>query len=106
MGPELMKEIPLSFLLNCSTNSLSEYQLRRLNEAANLRSKARELFEEAMDREVEARLACWLRMHRESILQACSSIEVPNEAALRMWLSAHGDELLRLVGTGPPKLLE
>ncbi len=101
-----MKEIPLSFLLSCSTTSLSEYQLRRLNEASNLRSKARELFEEAMDREVEARLACWLRMHRDAIVQACMSIDVPNEAALRLWLAAHGEELVRLVGTGPPKLLE
>jgi hypothetical protein len=100
-----MKEIPLNFLLTSSTTSLSEYQLRRLNEAANAKSKARELIDEAIDREVEARLACWLRMHRVDLFRAFSTIEVPNEAALKLWLADHGEELLRLVASGPSKLL-
>jgi hypothetical protein len=98
-------ELPLAFLLNASQNSICEYQLRRLNEASNLRSQARDLFDQALDREAEARLACWLRMHRDELLRAFSSLNVPNEQALRAWLAEHGEELVRLVATGP-KLLK
>jgi dsDNA-binding SOS-regulon protein len=100
-----MREIPLRFLLTASTTSLSEYQLRRLNESANAKSKARELLEEAIDNEVEARLACWLRTHRDDLFRAFSTLEIPNEDALRMWLAEHGEELVRLLATGPRKLL-
>ena len=92
-----MREIPLDFLLTSSTTSLSEYQLRRLNEARNLRSKALELIEQAIDQEIEARLACWLRMHREAIFRSVAAITEPNEAeaAFRLWLKDHSEELLR-----------
>ena len=101
-----MSDIPLSFLLDCSANSISEYQLRRLNEAANLRSKARDFFDEAIDREVEARVACFLRMNREEIIRLCSSIEMPTEEALRLWIRSHGKELLRIVAGDVPQLEE
>jgi len=96
-----MSDIPLDFLLTCSTNSLSEYQLRRLNEATNLRRKAMELIEQAMDEEVEARLACWLRMHREAIFRTIAAIGQSNDAetAFKLWFKDHGEEMLRLVGS-------
>lgn len=88
--------IPIEFMLSASTNSLSDFQLARLNEAANLKSEARELLEEAMEKLVEARVACWFRMHREDLMKACSSISVPNEAEFRLWLREHGQELLKM----------
>jgi hypothetical protein len=98
-----MREIPLDFLLTCSTNSLSEYQLRRLNEAANLKSRALEMIEDAVDREVEARLACWLRMHKDDLVKAFSSIEAPNEAMIRHWLAKHEEEILRMIPAVHPQ---
>jgi hypothetical protein len=98
-----MSEIPLDFLLTSSTNSLSEYQLRRLNEAANLRSKALDLITQAIDQEVEARVACWLRMHKEALMKAYCSIEVPTEAMLRRWLATHEEELLRMLPSIHPQ---
>jgi thiamine biosynthesis lipoprotein ApbE len=99
--------IPLEFMLTASSTSLSGFQLARLNEAANLKSEAREIMEEAerksrkrmddaFDKAVEAAVACWFRMHREELLQACSSISVPNEAEVRLWLREHGKELLKM----------
>ena len=88
--------IPVEFMLSASTNSLSDFQLARLNEAANLKSEARELLEQAMEKMVEARVACWFRMHREDLLRACSSISVPNEAEFKLWLREHGQELLKM----------
>lgn len=97
--------IPLEFMLSASTNSLSDFQLARLNEAANLKSEARELMEQAMEKMVEARVACWFRMHREELIRACSSISVPNEAEVRLWLREHGPELLKMCA-GPAELPE
>ena len=88
--------IPIEFMLSASTNSLSDFQLSRLNEAANLKRDARERQDQAIDKMVEAAVACWFRMHREELLRACSSITVPNEAEVKLWLREHGPELLRL----------
>ena len=88
--------IPIEFMLSASTNSLSDFQLARLNEAANLKSEARELLEQAMEKLVEARVACWFRMHREELFNACSSITVPNEAEFKLWIREHGEELLKM----------
>lgn len=96
--------IPIEFMLGASTNSLSDFQLARLNEAANLSREARERQEQAVDKMVEAAVACWFRMHREELLRACSSISVPNEAEFRLWLREHGEELLRMCGA--PELPE
>jgi thiamine biosynthesis lipoprotein ApbE len=107
--------IPIDFMLSASGSSLSDFQLARLNEAANLKSEAREIMEEAerkyrkrmddaFDRAVEAAVACWFRMYREELLRACSSITAPNEAEVRLWLREHGSELLKMcVGELPEK---
>lgn len=97
--------IPIEFMLSASTNSLSDFQLARLSEAANLKRDARERMEQAVDKMVEAAVACWFRMHREELLHACSSISVPNEAEFRLWLREHGEELLRMCGA-PQELPE
>lgn len=98
--------IPLEFMLSASTNSLSDFQLARLNEARNLKSDAMDLIEQALDKEVEARVACWFRMHREELFKACSSISVPNEAVFRLWLKEHGEELLKMCAATPAELPE
>src|SRR5712664_2538613 len=92
----LPMSVPLEFMLTASTNSLSDFQLARLNEAANLKRRAEELSDEAAVKQVEAAVACWFRMHREDLLRACSSISVPNEAEFRLWLREHGEELLKM----------
>ena len=71
-----MSEIPLKYLLECSTNILGEYQLSRLDKAARLKRDIRERYEQMIDNMVEAAFAMWLREHREEILKLCTSVEV------------------------------
>ena len=96
--------VPVEFMLSASTNSLSDFQLARLNESRNLKSDARELLEQAFEKEVEARVACWFRMNRERLFREFSSITVPNEAEVKLWLREHGPELLKMCS--PPQLPE
>lgn len=72
-----MKEIPIEYLLETSRNILGEYQLSRLDRAANLKKEIREKQEQMIDLMVEAAFALWLREHRDRILELCSSVEVP-----------------------------
>lgn len=88
--------VPIEFMLSSSSTTLSDLQLARLNEAANLKREAREKMEQAVEKMVEAAVACWFRMHREELLRAFSSITVPNEAEFRLWLRDHGEELLKM----------
>lgn len=69
-------QIPLKYLLECSTNILGEYQLSRLDRAAGLKRDIRERYEQMIDNMVEAAFAMWLREHREEIIALCSSTEV------------------------------
>lgn len=73
-------DIPVKYLLECSERILGEYQLSRLNRASLLKREARERTEKALDNEVEAAFAMWLREHRREILDACASIIVEEES--------------------------
>jgi hypothetical protein len=57
-----VRETPSSFdyLLKCSLTSLEGFELARLNRIANLRKELRELVEEWVAAEVEARVSRWL----------------------------------------------
>jgi len=60
-------EIPLRFLLASSNSVLGEYELARLNLAANLRKHLRELINQIVDETAEARFARWLLDHRDEL---------------------------------------
>jgi hypothetical protein len=74
-----VNEIPVQYLLECSERILGEYQLSRLNRAANLKREARERHEQALDNLVQAAFTMWLREHRRELLEACSSISVSKD---------------------------
>jgi hypothetical protein len=67
-------DVPVKYLLECSERILGEYQLSRMNRAANLKREAREQLEEAIDNMVAAAFAMWLREHRQELLNAASSV--------------------------------
>lgn len=51
---------PLEYLAACSTMALESYELSRLNQASNLRKEFREVIEEWIQSEADARLARWI----------------------------------------------
>lgn len=65
-----MKVPPLDFLLVCSGVSLRDFELNRLNQAANLRKHLREIADEMCQAEAEAIFARWLMEYREVMLSA------------------------------------
>lgn len=63
-----MKNPPVDFLLVCSGVSLRDFELNRLNEAANLRKHIREIEADLRQAEAEATLARWLMEYRDVLL--------------------------------------
>jgi hypothetical protein len=69
-----VRETPSSFdyLLKCSLTSLEGFELARLNRIANLRKELRDLVEEWVAAEVEARVSRWLlearRIRKQAVL--------------------------------------
>ena len=59
---------PIDFLLVCSSVSLRDFELNRLNQAANIRKDLLKLQDELRQVEAEAVFARWLIEHRESML--------------------------------------
>jgi hypothetical protein len=51
---------PVDFLVSSSNTSLEEFELARLNKAANLRKEMREIVDEWVDAEVDSRVARWI----------------------------------------------
>jgi len=51
---------PVDFLVSSSNTSLEEFELARLNKAANLRKELREIVDEWVDAEVDGRVARWI----------------------------------------------
>jgi hypothetical protein len=72
LGGHAVHETPSSFdyLLKCSTTSLEGFELARLNRIANLRKELRDLVEEWVAAEVEARVSRWLLLARRTRKQA------------------------------------
>ena len=58
------KTAPFQYLLECSQMSLEDFELARLDRAANLRKQLRDIAEEWVEVEVEAQLAHWVRGNR------------------------------------------
>jgi len=65
-GTEEMN-IPVQFLLDASSGIVGEYELSRLNQAANLRKELRSVLEQMIDEIAEARFARWMLDNREEL---------------------------------------
>ena len=63
-----MNNPPLDFLLVCSGVSLHDFELNRLNAAANLRKHISQINDDLIKAEAEALLARWLMEYRDAIL--------------------------------------
>lgn len=69
-----MKTPPVEFLLVCSGVSLRDFELNRLNHAANLRKNLRLIQDELLQAESEAVFARWLIEHREALLASGQAV--------------------------------
>jgi hypothetical protein len=58
-------EIPLAYLLGCSTISLQSFRLRQLNVASNEAKRMRIALRSAINAEALALLATWIEENRE-----------------------------------------
>lgn len=87
------KTAPFQYLLECSQMSLEDFELDRLDRAANLRRQLRDIAEEWIDAEVEARLSRWVRENRrhsdEHALNSRRTDSAPNSN--RALLPASGE---------------
>lgn len=68
-----MKNPPIDFLLVCSVTSLRDFELNRLNHAANLRKQLRIVADELLQAEAEAASARWLIEYRDQLVAARSN---------------------------------
>lgn len=53
--------LPLNFLLGCSERSLSEFELRLLNDSADLRKELHVVLDHLIDKMAQAGIAAWFR---------------------------------------------
>lgn len=90
---------PSDYLSTCSESAIESYELSRLNRAANLRKELRQLVDEWIDCEVEARLARWTLESRRNGDRAeltppeeLPVAELPRQLALPLNRSARGAE--------------
>jgi hypothetical protein len=81
------KATPFQYLLECSQMSLEDFELARLDRAANLRKQLRDIAEEWVEAEVEAQLAHWVRGNRGRSGEPAENIRLRAEH-LRPCLSA------------------
>jgi hypothetical protein len=58
--------LPLEYMVTCSKSTLESLELGRLNQVSNLRKELRQVLEEWIDCEVDARLARWILECRHS----------------------------------------
>jgi hypothetical protein len=70
---------PFDYLAGCSKPGLESFELSRLSQAARLRKEMREIVEEWIEAEVQARLARWLLERRRNQDEAL--ISFPNPCA-------------------------
>jgi len=73
------KSAPFQYLLECSQMSLEDFELARLDRAANLRKQLRDIAEEWVEVEVEAQLAHWVRGNRRRLSERTENIRPPAE---------------------------
>jgi hypothetical protein len=65
-----MRNPPFEYLLVCSAKSLQDFELSRLNHAANIRKQLQPIQNELLQAESEALMARWLIEHRAELLAA------------------------------------
>jgi hypothetical protein len=58
--------LPLEYLMSCSDAGLESVELSRMNRAANLRKEIRQLVEQCIEFEVDARVARWILERKEA----------------------------------------
>lgn len=68
-------EALIKFLVDCSTNSLGEFELARLNEAANIEKQMLALMRQYLKTSSEADFARWMMEHREELLRTAASTQ-------------------------------
>jgi hypothetical protein len=78
------KSLPLNFLLGCSDISLSNFELARLNEIADLRKQLHLILDRVIEQMSEAALASWFRVQdRHTLKHAIENEETAAEWADR-----------------------
>lgn len=70
-------EAPIEYLVTSSQTSLEAFELARLNRCANLRKELREVLEEWLQMEVDARLARWILECRRAQSGGSDSLAAP-----------------------------
>jgi len=79
------KPMPLNFLLGCEQSSLTNFELARLAEVADLRKELHAILDRAIDAMTQAALASWFKSQdRQSLKAAIENEESPIEYAKRM----------------------
>ena len=71
------EKIPLEYLTDptmCSQNIIGEYQLARLNRAANIKREILKLIEAYLEEMTAAGLAVFLREHRQEMIELFSTV--------------------------------
>ena len=71
--------ILVKFLWESSNGVLGEYELARLNHAANLKKQLRALIEQLVDASAEAEFVRWLMENREELRSTVSSLDTGQE---------------------------
>lgn len=84
---------PFDYLAGCSKPGLESFELSRLNQVANLRKELREVVEEWIEAEVQARLARWILERRRGRDEAL--IRFPEPATERHGESRAAQSLAR-----------
>jgi hypothetical protein len=80
LQPPKNTNIPLNFLLGCSESALSNFELARLNEVANLRSELHTVLDRVIDQMAQAALAAWFRQTDTETLRR--ALENPEDILL------------------------
>jgi len=71
--------IQVKFLWDSSDNTLGEYELARLNHAANLKKELRALIEQLVEATAEADFVRWLLENKEELRSTISSLDSGQE---------------------------
>src|SRR6266849_2996792 len=91
----------VTFLMGCSKSSLESFELARLNQIANLRKELRDLVDNWVNAEVEARLARMILDERRNQDQTALLFSDPSSESLPRRVAAAGP-LLRAGGETVP----
>jgi hypothetical protein len=82
----LLPDARLNFLLNCSDDSLSTFELARLAEVANLRTELHVILDKLIDEMAQAALAGWFRQNnRETLKRAVLTTPEESTAEILAW---------------------